>query len=217
MDEALSFEEISSWYPTVLVDTSSLITCLDNGIGSRLKRRDYGKKYLSTMLEIASAEFFKDFLEKRGDFYVTKGVLGEYSTSLKRYKKKIREVGNLSGDRLNYERASSKCRKIKNKLTNSLEDRGLVLFLTPEEMRWHDLLSEKYRTISKDLGLSEVNNDFLFSGIAVSRRDPSCLVSNDIAILRLFNHVYKKERLNSDHVNFFVRRNFDGFFPSQKI
>jgi len=205
----LTLGEIALNYQFILIDNSVLYhSCFNNGTNKGIINED-------EILE--EKQKFLDFLiyslEEGIPLFLTSSVSKEHAKEHYPYKKIIKHK-EIQQDR----RLLELCRKKREsslegkRLFDRFEDAHRILILDETERDLYKLIYEEAYSelISHELG--EVDNDFLVSGVVISRtRGNTCLVSNDFGIFRLWKYLSRRERINQDKLNFAIRIDVNSF------
>jgi len=181
MEENLHLEEVAPKYPIMLIDESALSGPFSISKSSQISERkiDYYKRLEN------SAIFFREFLEKGGNFYVTSLVLEEYSHGAHfPYRKAIAAINRhgekdslqVKVDSVQVVRQRKATSKAKRGLISSLESNRKILYLDGYEMREYGSLSGRYTYFLNKEKLSKTDLDFLILGLVVSKmRGGTCM------------------------------------------
>ena len=205
-----TLEEISERYPFILVDTSTLSW---SSFGNTKTGLDFEGIMSISEDKIKSAIFFKEFLEGGKNFYVTQFILREYArNAYYPYSKIIKNRKNISKKGLElYRKKREESREI-GKLVRAFEENGGILELDEDERKLYGQMSRKYSFLKRKRDISEADYDFLISGVVVSmKRDLTSLISNDFKILYSWIDLLKKEKLTTEQLGFFIRKEFNVF------
>jgi len=215
--EQLSLENVALEYPVILLDTSVLSNILGGAskLGLSMRERISIKERISIFQERShSADFFRDFIENNGCFYVTQAVLDEYSfRSNYPYNKKIRKSGGRRSEGvLELRREKRDESKKRRNLIRLLEERERVLQLDENEEKRYNSLCRRYLYLKGKKGLSKTNFDFLISGAVVSeKRGPTCLISNTFKILHSWQALVRGKGITPEEFGFFLRDDINVF------
>tara|TARA_Y100000310_G_C20672579_1_gene811141 strand:- start:1753 stop:2412 length:660 start_codon:yes stop_codon:yes gene_type:complete len=208
VEELLSLEEVAEEYPIILFDTCALLGRIkesEEGIENRIWEEEE---------QINSAIFLREFIENSGGFYITPEILREYSKGLNySYKKKIKERGGKIQKRVLEIMRKSKVRaKERKKLVNSIEEFGKILRFEEDGEKMYGNLYNEYAETRRLKKIGYKDYGLLISGLVTSiKRKPTCIISNDFAILRAWGEILRRRWIDPSQFGFFTRNDFNGF------
>lgn len=208
-----SFKGVTLEYPITLIDTSALLSPIDDG----LERGDesYEARILRSQLGFDSAIFYRRFLENEGRFYITQNVWEEYTSSdyVSRKQKELEEKGYLPRKEFELFKERKREDKERKRLIYLLESGGMVYTLSDEEQEEYNFLNSKYSRLKNRGVVGDVDFNLLISVAAVSKKGkrPACLISSDGGILDYWREIGVEERMSPEKFGFFVRIEADVF------
>lgn len=196
-----SFTELCSEFPIVLLDKAILCSSY-NPLG-----RD-----IFTPIKISEANFkhigrlIGDFRGGNG-FYVTSGVLREFSRPLKvSHRERIKRGG--SRPNAQFLRVRKKEDRKRKDLISLLEEKEKIIRLSPEETEGYELSQERYPSIGGEYDLDEVDIDLLFTATTLTwLRYPVALLSNHRNLHRARIGLAQKGDYGARKVSGFYRSN----------
>lgn len=198
LQQLIKLEDIASEHDIVLFDTSSI---RNTGSLTYLGYRDcnnHGYKRINILQEVI--ECFKDLksqILRIPHILVTEGVFNEFYTE-----NIISENKNLkNADGRAYAKKIKEVRVIRRRLGCILLNENRILQLDSNQNEIYDLLFEDYRPFKTAYELSDVDYNFLMSGLALAYSNKStALISNDNDILDSYEGIFSVsfEQIMSD-------------------
>lgn len=221
-------EKISKRYKFLFIDTCSL---LSDASSFYRENRTIQEKIEEGKSQVASANFFLDFLNQEGNLYTTSRILEEYSVQFRPTKKKRIKADNRKDSYLNkiglklserdlegrsFKQASENSRMELNKAKSKLEEaficKSKVILLNEEEKRIYSGLESRYSWLRRKFDLSDTDFEFLLFGRIISyNRGPTAILSTDFGICSGWKEVLKRDNISPDSFGFYARNCFNLF------
>jgi len=123
---------------------------------------------------------FREFLEQGSSFYVTEGILEEYTAGLDHSDRDIAATLLYTTKDLMKKIEEHNCER--KRLADLLAYKRKVIQLDESEKERYDKLKTDHPNIPRDYGLSNVNLDFLITGVVLAQGNNTALLSNDFGI-----------------------------------
>lgn len=137
-----------------------------------------------------------------GRFYITPGVRHELIKSGFPYSKKIKRRTHQERIFLESWRAIREISKETRALAEEFYEQNKVIDITQTEQ--YQLAFEEHFLYMDSIGMSEVDKEFLITGIVLSKYRDICLVSNDFRhILFARDEICEIEKINNDQLKFY--------------
>src|SRR3989338_2830131 len=206
-----TLDKIVLEYEIALFDTSALMSPFyKDALNPTVKAKADNEQY------ICRATDFLHHYAGDGKISVTPEIFQEYVSCIDQnyhIGKKVKNGrSNLTRDVLSLMRARTEKRKLKNKLRDLIESSGSVIQFNEEERKIYESMTERFGDLRDCYGVREINLSFLISGLVLSRkRGSTALVSNNFKIFNFFRHLRGFCGINSDRMNFFIRRDINLF------
>jgi len=153
------------------------------------------------------------------NIYISKGVSGEFLPENLPYLIEISKpiAQNLGKDsnwnKSLFKKINKKYKRVEKKQRTFLEifqSKGNIIDFSNEER--YKLIDKSCRRMKKHYKLSDVDWDFLISGIIFSEQVvPVCLVSNDFGILNAYKKFAEISLFKKGSLDFFLRPSFDSY------
>ncbi len=188
------------------------ITLLDtNIISSNLpgNRRPISQKSILELQE--GVNYYTELLDlsKKGhNIYITNGIFNE-SRAFADY---LITNSSKNGSRGRKNELGRKNQSLRSQIFNLLEDKGKIIKLNEGETIEYELFDQACQQIKNHYGLSNIDWDFLLSGLVMSRnRGNVSLISNDNGIVESWRAFIACECVNPYVLNFFSRKEIHSF------
>ncbi len=211
--EIKSLEELASEDCHILFDTCVISRPLGNST-----------KFLEGKIIKEKADFYEknnNFLDEliryivnKGNFFVTSYIIKEIvNHNSYHYKKAIRKEGGCRDrELLRLRRLFKREEQNKRRVANAFIDNDKLIILEGEMKKLYEKVSEKYQGLIEEYGLSNVDFDFLITGITLAMTsNPVIFLSNDYKIFHARNRILKREKIDEKMIRFFVREDFFSF------
>jgi len=206
-----TLEEVVSKYRIFLIDTSALSYYFGDNqdpISIKEKMIVFEEQHQFTTILI-------DYIRKGLPCFTTSSVLEE--SQIKEYYpyKKIIKNRRTQQDRelLDFSRKIRDTQKERRKLIITFQENDRILELNENEQILYNIFDEKYAILKGKYKLSDVDFDFLVSGVVIAQtRESSALLSNDIrGIANAWNYILRKEKISHKKFGFVSRRGINDF------
>jgi hypothetical protein len=196
-----SIWEILEKYPDIFLDTNVFF-----GINLKLDENRKENYIQSFIIKEKLLNFWIPILKENPGIYLTENIFGELKRDSITHGQEYSEVREIK-------------KRIKHKKNYFLSGFPLERIIdrsTLEEKALYDELHKKYNPFIKSSenleGIGENDFDLLIIGGIFSKlREDTCLISNDLGILRCYKSFLKEERMTRGDFGFYIQRGLNLF------
>lgn len=204
--------------------TSNTAVILDSSAMSHLNSPDsnplHNKSDKGIKIQNKSITKLIELSEEVDNIYITLGVCEELipQSLIRCLEVTTQHIGSIIGKDAKHQQARTRKKRrnyirIKRKreeIMEFLESRGRVLDFSDKEE--YEKIDINCRKIKEYCNLSDVDWDFLISGILLSRqKSPVCLVSNDFGILEAYKLCLECGLFQERDLTFYFRTSFQSY------